>query len=322
MSHCARLYPFHNLHAVDNRDAALPKVFALARVPRGSHPFVQRLRKLVLRLNVHARCDPKACGKRCSQDDIRPPYHPDRRCAKGYPFPDSSHECDDWCPRKDGVDRCRLGDRHECTRLRHEDARDSPFHPIAFAAYPTHDNDQVVTKTSFVAYLVKYTAKFEPQGKVSNPLDAVDASQLPRAGREQDGLQSVNQKQLPYIWGRGIALSEATLILAGQSMCLKSRVYKVLDTKLSHLRRVVVQRGEDSVTGNARGGVVGGMIEKCAKRPQGLISPANVDDDGMDVDFDLIGYREFWEEWEVAPAGSRNPPKYLPRYYNDEGTCY
>ena len=39
--------------------------FALARVPCGSHPFLQRLQQVVLRVNLHARCDPNACGKRC-----------------------------------------------------------------------------------------------------------------------------------------------------------------------------------------------------------------------------------------------------------------
>ena len=54
-----------------------------------------------------------------------------------------------------------------------------------------------------------------PTGKVSNPLDDVKASQLLREGLEQNGLQSVSHRQLPYIWARKIALSEATLILSG-----------------------------------------------------------------------------------------------------------
>ena len=191
------------------------------------------------------------------------------RCAKGYPFPqkatrDSPHECDEWCPQKDGSGRCRLCDRHEYARIRREDARVSPFHPITLAAYPTHGNDQVVTEASFAAYLVKYAAKVEPPGKVSSPLDTVKASQLPREGPLQGGLQSVHQQQLPYVWGRKIALPEATLLLAGQPMCLKSRVYRYLDTRLPHLRRIVVKRGEEGQAGNAQGGVMGGMIENIA----------------------------------------------------------
>lgn len=104
------------------------------------------------------------------------------------------------------------------------------------------------------AYLIKYAAKVEPHGKVSNPLGTVDEVQPPRAGPEQDGVQSVHQKQLPHVWGRKIALSEATLTLSGQAMCLKSRIYKLLNAKLPHLRRVVVQQGEEGVAGNGQGG--------------------------------------------------------------------
>lgn len=60
-----------------------------------------------------------------------------------------------------------------------------------------HGNDQVVTNASFVAYLVKYAAKVERQGKVSNPLDTVDVSQLQRRRPERDGLKLVHQKQFP-----------------------------------------------------------------------------------------------------------------------------
>lgn len=235
------------------------------------------------------------------------------RCAKGFPFPqklspDGTHECGVWCPRKDGVGRCRLADRHEYTRLRTEDYRVSPYHPITLLAYPTHENIQVVTAESFAAYLVKYAAKVEPMGKVRNPLDDLPASQLPRAGPPQSGLQSVSDKQLPYIQGRNIAMSEAVIILAGQSMCLKSRIYKYVDTVIPHNRRMVVRRGQ--------GGVMDGMIEKYQKRPEGdCVQP---DNGGDAQDFDNMGYLEFWENWELGGAG----PATLPYYTNDFGTPY
>ena len=52
----------------------------------------------------------------------------------------------------------------------------------------------------------------------SQLLDCVDDSHLPRDGPAQSGLQSVNQKQLPYIWGRKTAMSEAMLVLSGQPL--------------------------------------------------------------------------------------------------------
>lgn len=211
-------------------------------MPRGTHPLLKRLRDVVRAVNLHKTCDPNACGKRCSKEENLPAHHPDMRCAKGYPFPqklspDSTHECDHWCPRKDGVGRCRLADRHEYTRLKTEDSRVSPYHPITLLAYPSYENIQVVTAESFAAYLVKYAAKVEPMGKICSPLDDLPASQLPRAGPRQSGLQSVSQKQLPYIHGRNVAMSEAVIILAGQSMCLKSRVYKHLDTAIPQIGR-------------------------------------------------------------------------------------
>ena len=135
---------------------------------------------------------------------------------------------------------------------------------MTFGAYPTHENIQVVTKASFATYLVKYAAKVESAGKVSNPLDTMEKSQLPRDGAGQRGLQSVNQKQLPYIWARKIAMSEATLILSGQPLCLKSRDYIWLDTRLPPLRRAVVQRPDQGAPGRGQGGVVDGMIENTA----------------------------------------------------------
>ena len=52
----------------------------------------------------------------------------------------------------------------------------------------------MVTKASCAAYLVKYAAKVDPKGKVADPFDTVEDSQLPRNGHLQGGLQSVNQK--------------------------------------------------------------------------------------------------------------------------------
>ena len=308
-------------------DDAFPKAFALARAPRGSHPFVQRLRQAVISRNTHARCDPNACGKRCSKEDHLPPHHPEMRCAKGYPFPqkttrDSTHECDKWCPKKTAGLRCRLADRQEYTRLRREDDRVSPYHPFTFAAYPSHENVQEVTKESFAAYLVKYAAKVEPTGKVSNPLDSVKESQLPRDGPRQGGLQSVHHRQLPYILGRKIAMSEAALILSGQPLCLKSRVYMFLDTRLPHLRRVILSR--EGAAGNGQSGVVDGMIEKYCKRPSGVRPAENMPNSlHAIIDFDSLKYDDFWLEWEVLPAdGSRSPPRTLPYYLNQEGTTY
>ena len=238
------------------------------------------------------------------------------RCAKGFPFPqklsaDSTHECNDWCPSKDGNGRCRLADRHEYSRLKHEDYRVSPYHLITLLACPKHENVQVVTAESFAAYLVKYAAKVEPVGKVGNPLDDLPESQLPRAGPAQSGLQSVSQKQLPYIHGRSIAMSEAVIILAGQSMCLKSREYKHLDTALPHLRRMVVRRG------GGQGGVMDGMIEKYQNRPVGdCVEPDN--DIGEDQDFDIMGYVEFWEHWNMG----KDAKVKLPNYINEVGTNY
>jgi hypothetical protein len=78
--------------------------------------------------------------------------------------------------------------------MRKEDERVSPYHPITLVVHPTHENVQVVKAESFAAHLVKYAAKVEPRGKVDNPLDDLPASQLPRAGPAQPGLQSVSQK--------------------------------------------------------------------------------------------------------------------------------
>ena len=219
--------------------------------------------------------------------------------------------------------RCRLADRHEYTRTCTEDNKISPYHPMTFAAYPTHENLQAVTKTSFAAYLVKYVAKVEPTGKVSNPLDNVHDSQLPRDGPAQSGLQSVNQRQLPNIWGRKIAMSEATLILSGQLLCLKSRVCMYVDTRLPHLRRVVVARPEQGTSGNKQGAVVDGMIEKYCKRPKGVQRayniPENVD---AEVDFNAIKYDDFWLEWDmISSAGNRGPPSTLPYYLNEHNTA-
>ena len=198
--------------------------------------------------------------------------------------------------------------------MRKEDERVSPYHPITLVAYPTHENVQVVTAESFAAYLVKYAAKVEPTGKVGNPLDDLQASQLPRAGPAQSGLQSVSQKQLPYVHGRKIAMSEAVVILAGQSMCLKSRIYKHVDSALPHTRRMVVRRGQAGSTGNGKGGVMDGMIEKYQKRPEGTaVEPQN---GGEAQDFDNMGYLEFWEKWELGPE----PPRTLPYYTNAVGT--
>ena len=279
-----------------------PEEFALARVPRRSHPFAQRLWQVVLRVNCQARCDPSACGKRCSKEEGLPKHPPDMRCAKGYPFQqkstrNSTHKCDEWCPQLGGGGCFRLDNQHDYTRLRLEDARVSPYHPITLAAYPTHGNDQVVTKASSAAYLVKHAAKVEPQGKVSNLLDTVEDSQLPRERPLQGGLQPVDQKQLPYVWGRNIALSEATLVLSGQAMCLKYRIYRYLDTRLPHLRRVVLKRGNEGQAGNDQGGVVDGMVEKYCKHPKGLVTIGeddNVTDD--DVDLDTIGYGKWRRE--------------------------
>ena len=271
---------------------------------------------------------PQRLREEVSKEENLPPHHPHMRCAKGYPFPqkvtrDSTHECDEWCPKRDGG-MCRLSDRHEYSRPCREDGRISPHHPMTFGAYPTHENIQVVTKASFAAYLVKYVAKVEPAGKVSNPLDTVEKSQLPRDGPEQSGLQSVNQKQLPYIWARKIAMSEATLILSGQPLCLKSRDHMWLDTRLPHLRRVVVQRPEQGPPGRGQGAVVDGMIEKYCKRPQGVQRAANMPDfEGAEVDFDSIIYNEFWTDWEIIPSGSsRAPPVHLPHYFNEDGAAY
>lgn len=274
-------------------------MFALARVPRGSHPFILRLPQAVLARNRHARCDPNACAKQCSKEENLPSHHPDMRCAKGYPFPqktdrDSGHKCDEWCPRRDGGGRCRLRDRHEYTRLRWEDARVSPYHPITFAAYPSHENIQVVTQSSFAAYLVKYAAKVEPCGKVTNPLDYVEQSQLPRDGPAQGGLQSVHQRQLPYIWGRKIAMSEATLILSAQPLCLKSRVYIYMDTRLPYLRRVVLDKPDEGAPARGQSGVVDGMIEKYCKRPAGVQRAHNMPGSAdAEIDFDSITYQDF-----------------------------
>ena len=182
---------------------------------------------------------------------------------------------------------------------------------MTFGAYPTHENIQVVTKASFATYLVKYAAKVESAGKVSNPLDTMEKSQLPRDGAGQRGLQSVNQKQLPYIWARKIAMSEATLILSGQPLCLKSRDYIWLDTRLPPLRRAVVQRPDQGAPERGQGAVVDDMIEKYCKRPQGVQRAANMPDyDGAEVDFDSIIYSDFWTEWEMIHSGSSSP---LPR---------
>lgn len=152
-------------------------------------------------------------------------HHPDIRFPLK-PSPDSLTECDDWCPKKDGGGPFRLSDRLKHTRLWKEDERVSP--------YPSQGNIQVVTKTSFAQYLVKYATKVKPTRNVSNLLDDVRASQLPREGPEQSGLQSVNPR------ARKIAISKATYILFGQSLCLRSRVYMYVYTPLSHLRLVVV----------------------------------------------------------------------------------
>lgn len=220
--------------------------------------------------------------------------------------------------------RCRLDDRHEYTRTCKEDCRISPYNPITFAAYSTHENIQAVTKTSFAAYLVKYIAKVEPAGKVYNPLDTVEESQLPRAGPAQSGLQSVNHKQLPYIWGRKMAMSEATLILSGQALCLKSRVYMYIDTRLPHLRRVVVARLEPGTSRNGQGGVVDSTIEKYCKRPQGVQRAANMPDNvNAEVDFDDMTYAEYCLEWDMVPSdGSREPPSTLPYYFNGQNAAY
>ena len=219
---------------------------------------------------------------------------------------------------------CGLTDRHEYSRPCREDGRISPYDPMTFRAYPTHGNIQVVTKASFAAYLVKYVAKVEPAGKVSNPLHTVEKSQLPRDGPEQSGSHSVNQKQLPYIWARKIVMSEATLILSEQPLCFKSRDYMWLDTRLPHLRRVVVQRPDQGAPGRGQGGVVDGMIEKYCKRYQGVQRAANMPDyDGAEVDFDSIIYNEFWTEWEMIPSGSSSPsPVQLPHYLNEDGAAY
>ncbi|CAB1102611.1 unnamed protein product [Ectocarpus sp. CCAP 1310/34] len=219
--------------------------------------------------------------------------------------------------------RCRLDDRHEYTRTCKEDYRISPYHPITFAAYPTHENIQAVTKTSFAAYL-KYVAKVEPAGKVSNPLDTVEESQLPRAGPAQSGLQSVNQKQLPYIWGRKMAMSEATLILSGQSLCLKSRTYMFVDTRLPHLRRVVVARPEPGTSRNGQGGVIDSTIEKYCKRPQRVQRPFDMPDSvNAEVDFDDMTHEDYCLEWDMVPSdGSREPPSTLPYFFNDHNAAY
>ena len=88
-------------------------------------------------------------------------------------------------------------------------------------------------------------------GKVGNQLDDLPVSQLSRAGpahSQEKGPSARNN--CSCVQGRSIAMSEAVIFPAGQSMCLKSR--KQLDTARSHLCRMVVRRG----------GVVDGMIEK------------------------------------------------------------
>ena len=51
------------------RGEDLSNKFALASVPRGSHPFVRRLRKVVLGVNSHATYDPNACEKSFSTEE-------------------------------------------------------------------------------------------------------------------------------------------------------------------------------------------------------------------------------------------------------------
>ena len=80
--------------------------------------------------------------------------------------------------------RCRLADRHEYRRTGTEDTKIST---ITFSAYPTYENLQAVTNTSFATYLVNYVAKVEPTGKAANPLDSVDDSQLLMMARHRVG---------------------------------------------------------------------------------------------------------------------------------------
>ena len=44
------------------------------------------------------------------------------------------------------VGMCRLSDRHEYSCLCHENDRVSPYHPVTFAAYSTHENIQIFAK--------------------------------------------------------------------------------------------------------------------------------------------------------------------------------
>lgn len=80
-------------------------------------------------------------------------------------------------------------------------------------------------------------------------------------------------------------------------MGLKSRIYRYLDKRLPHLKRVEFQRGDDGQAGNDQGGVVDGIVETYCKLLEGLVTfekDNNVTDD--DVDMDTIGYRDVWEE--------------------------
>lgn len=94
------------------------------------------------------------------------------------------------------VGMCRLSDRHEYSCLCHENDRISPYHPVTFAAYPTHENIQIFAKACSPPVWQNVWIRKSRQERSPNP----QSQQRSRGYRGTARSRVCNQKKIPHIW--------------------------------------------------------------------------------------------------------------------------
>ena len=182
-------------------------------------PERHALYKMVMRKQMH-RCTPwqgHASGCRGK----------DGKCVKRFPFPVRAEPITGLDP---------VCNRHVYFRPRVCDRNVIPYHASALLLWGAHLNVEAVTNTDWSYYLMKYTTKTEPNGKLC--MDASAAMAL--------GLEGLSDIQLlviaSTIIAKPLAPTEAAMHLLGKNIVKADTNVVYVDTSIpAHRKRVVLR---------------------------------------------------------------------------------
>ena len=214
-----------------------PEGIVLAEVPRGldtAHPVAAYLRKVVLQMQMHGRCNPNRCFKGSYGKTLG-------NCKYGFPFPipQNIEELDDEHIRYVYVRRCD------------EDKLVVPYNPELAVLWGASHNVQRVSQHGFEQYLAKCISKPEPSANIKLPENAPTT--------------------LKYLRTRVVGAYEAIEVLMGFHRSQMTRQAIYLPTELVPSQRMLKRKSDlDNLAEDSEDVYLHNRLDEYFQRPQEL----------------------------------------------------